>query len=121
MAYVLLFCCFVVAAGVSVLAVRTGRRGEVCDSSLGYDVPAEVRADPVLRRRANDLVVFWGTGAALLSLAPLVPLGLIIADGENRALSTWGLVAFAAYGFLIVVVGGYPFEKIKRLAPAESP
>lgn len=113
--YGLLFCGFAALALASTLAVRLGCRGEGCDRSLGYDVPAEVRADPALGRRANELVVFWGTGLALLSLAPLVPLGLILLDGGDRSLSTWGLAAFAAYGFLLAVLGGYPFERIRRL------
>ncbi|MFE6699950.1 hypothetical protein [Streptomyces sp. NPDC057718] len=115
MAYLFLFGCFLLVVVVSSLAARTGYRGKVCDGAAGYEVPAAVKADPALRKRANDLVAFWCTGAAILSFAPLVPLGSVILSGGGKSVSTWGLVAFAAYGLVIATVGGYPFEKIKQL------
>ncbi|MFF0739387.1 hypothetical protein ACFYVL_03205 [Streptomyces sp. NPDC004111] len=120
MAYLLLFACFTVSAVVSTLAARVGRRGQACDRNIGYSVPAQVRTDPELRRQANTLIAHWCTGAAILSLAPLAPLGMIIASDGTADISTWGLLAFAAYGFVVVVVGGYPFEKIKHLAPSDA-
>ncbi|CAO0824908.1 hypothetical protein SMICM17S_01043 [Streptomyces microflavus] len=42
-------------------------------------------------------------------------LGSVILSGGGKSVSTWGLVAFAAYGLVIATVGGYPFEKIKQL------
>ncbi|MFH8795904.1 hypothetical protein [Streptomyces sp. NPDC017941] len=116
MAYVFIICCFVLLAVVTLLAARVGRRGQVCDRSIGYDVPDEVKRDPALRARANQLVAHWCTGAAILSLAPLVPIGrVLLADGD-RAIGTAGLLVVAAYGLVVVVVAGYPFEKIKHLA-----
>ncbi|KUF20338.1 MULTISPECIES: hypothetical protein [Streptomyces] len=116
MAYVFIGCCFVLLAVVTLLAARVGHRGKVCDRSIGYDVPDEVKRDPALRARANDLVAHWCTGAAILSLAPLVPIGsVLIADGD-RSIGTAGLLVVAAYGLLVVAVAGYPFEKIKHLA-----
>lgn len=121
MAYLFLFVCFLLLGLAGSLAARTGYRGEVCDRSTGYEVPAAVKADPALRKRANDLVAFWCTGAAILGLAPLVPLGTVVLSGGGRSVSTWGLAAFAAYALVIAVVGGYPFEKIKHLgASAEG-
>ncbi|MCX4652188.1 MULTISPECIES: hypothetical protein [Streptomyces] len=115
MAYLFLFGCFLLLGVAGSLAARVGYRGKVCDGSVGYEVPAAVKSDPALRKRANDLVAFWCTGAAILSFAPLVPLGSVILSGGGKAVSTWGLVAFAAYGLVIATVGGYPFEKIKQL------
>ncbi|QEU96757.1 hypothetical protein [Streptomyces kanamyceticus] len=116
MAYLFILCCFVLLAVVTLLAARVGHRGKVCDRSVGYEVPDEVKRDPALRAKANSLVAHWCTGAAILSLAPLIPVGnVLFADGD-RSIGTWGLLAFAAYGLVVVVVAGYPFEKIKHLA-----
>ncbi|NUV78982.1 hypothetical protein [Streptomyces sp. CAI-155] len=121
MAYLFLFGCFLLLGLAGSLAARTGYRGKVGDRTTGYDAPAAVRSDPVLRQRANDLVAFWCTGAAILGLAPLVPLGTVILSGGGRSVSTSGLAAFAAYALVIAVVGGYPFEKIRQLgASAEG-
>ncbi|MEO3976583.1 hypothetical protein [Streptomyces sp. CAU 1734] len=116
MAYLFISGCFFFLGVACLLAARVGHRGEVCDRSVGYDVPAEVKADPALRKRANSLVAFWAGGAAALSFAPLVPLGVVILSDGGKAISTWGLVGFALYGMAVVVMGAYPFEKIKHLA-----
>lgn len=115
MAYAFMFCCFTVGAAISALAARTGRRGEACDRLRGYEVPARVAADPDLKAEANRAVATWCTRAAILCLAPLVPLGIVIASGGGKTISTWGLAAFALYGMAVATVGGYPFEKIKRM------
>lgn len=120
MAYAVVFCCFLLAAAAGLLAARTGHRGEVCDGRLGYAVPEHVKRDPELRRTADRLVAFWCTGAAVLCLAPLVPVGYVMAQDGEKAIPTWGLGVFALYSLVVVTVGTYPFEKIKRLAePAE--
>ncbi|MEV5463098.1 hypothetical protein [Streptomyces sp. NPDC002788] len=115
MAYIFIFGCFLLLGVASSLAARTGYRGKVCDRSDGYEVPAEVKSDPRLRKRANDLVAFWCTGAAVLSFAPLGPIGTVIMSGGGRTVGTWGLVVLALYGLAVVIVGAYPFEKIKSL------
>ncbi|MGY3202749.1 hypothetical protein [Streptomyces sp. TE5632] len=115
MAYMFIFGCFLLLGVASALAARVGYRGNVCDRSIGYEVPAEVKSDPVLRKRANGLVTFWCTGAAVLSFAPLVPIGSVILSDGGKSVSTWGLVVFALYGLAVVIVGAYPFEKIKQL------
>ncbi|MCC8481179.1 hypothetical protein [Streptomyces parvus] len=74
-----------------------------------------MKADPALRKRANDLVAFWCTGVAVLGAAPLVPPGIVVLSGGGKTISAWGLVAFAGYALTIGIVGGYPFEKIKQL------
>ncbi|MFV0134934.1 hypothetical protein ACLGIH_17145 [Streptomyces sp. HMX87] len=118
MAYMFLFGCFLLLGVAGSLAARVGYRGKVCDRSDGYEVPAEVKADPVLRRRANGLVAFWCTGAAVLGFAPLVPIGSVILSDGGKSVSTWGLVVFALHGLAVVIVGAYPFEKIKHLGKA---
>jgi hypothetical protein len=119
-AYAVVFSCFVLAAAVGALAARTGYRGEVCDGRAGYDVPERVKRDPELRRAADRLVAFWCTGAAVLSLAPLVPVGYVMLRGGDKAIPTWGLGVIALYAIVVATVGTYPFEKIKRLEePAE--
>ncbi|MEU8888988.1 hypothetical protein [Streptomyces sp. NPDC048442] len=116
MAYVFVFCCFVVLGAVTALAARTGYRGQVCDRTVGYEVPDEVKRDPALRQRANGLVAHWCTGAAILSLAPLVPVGRVLLSDGSRGIGTVGLAFVAGYAFVVIVIAGYPFEKIKHLA-----
>ncbi|WP_240967531.1 hypothetical protein [Streptomyces composti] len=77
-----------------------------------------MKADPRLRKRANELVAFWCTGAAALSFAALVPVGTVVLRGAGGAISTWGLVVSAGYGMAVVTVGACPFEKIKHLGGA---
>ncbi|ELS56623.1 hypothetical protein [Streptomyces viridochromogenes] len=115
MAYMFIFGCFLLLGVASSLAARVGYRGKVCDRSDGYEVPAEVKSDPILRKRANSLVAFWCTGAAALSFAPLVPIGNVILSDGGKSVSTWGLLVFALYGLAVVIVGAYPFEKIAHL------
>lgn len=94
------------------LAAWTGFRGWVCDARRGYKVPAHVQRSPALRERANQLVKFWCTGAAILSAAPLPPLFMA---PQNEEVSTTGLAVLALYGLLVICVAGFPFEKIKQL------
>jgi hypothetical protein len=60
---------FLVGAVVSILAVVTARRGQVTHGSDGYGAPEHVRSDPALRRRANEIVEWWGTLLTALFLA----------------------------------------------------
>lgn len=62
MAYLFVFGRFLLLGVVSSVTARAGYRGEVGDSSVGYEVPAKVKSDPALRKRANSLVAFWCTG-----------------------------------------------------------
>ncbi len=70
-------------------------------------------ADPALLREANRLVTTWCTAAGLLSAVPVV---LLAVRGLPEPLPL-PLLALTAHGFVLVVVGGYPFERIARLAP----
>ena len=119
MAYSFLFCCFALMGAVGLLAAHDGRRGRVCQRGRGPRVPERVRSDPALRRRANELVAFWCLGAAILALAPLVPLGQVVLSGGAKSVPTAGLMIFAAYGTAVVALAAYPFERIKRLGREE--
>lgn len=114
MAHLVVFSCFALLAIASALAARVGHRGQVCDSSVGYEVPDVVKRDPVLRQRANDLIAFWCTGASALSAAALVPVGSVLLSDGSRSLSTPALLALALYALGVVVIGAYPFERINH-------
>ncbi|MDI6628476.1 hypothetical protein AB0362_06575 [Rhodococcus sp. NPDC079359] len=77
----------------------------------GRDVPDRVKTTPHLRARANRIFVVCGVAAATLLLAPLV---WIFTDFQ-RDRTTWELAGLAAYVFIVVIVGSYPFAKIKSL------
>lgn len=115
MIYGVLFGVFAVGGFALLSAGVTGRRGKVCVRNVGYTVPAEVEADPELNKKANALVGFWCTLAAFLTLPAL----FVIAGMGTRLegpIPLWALAGLAAYGFVLVVIGTYPFEKIKRMA-----
>lgn len=109
---VVLFLVFSVVVYAAAAAAVTGRRGQVCTRGVGYVVPAAVQADPALATRANDLVATWCTGTAVLAAVPVVGLAV---NGIDRDLPLGALAALAAYGFLVVCVGSYPFERIQQL------
>ena len=109
----LLFGVFTVAGCAATAAAWTGWTGEVGVRDVGYDLPARVEADPALVREANRLVRTWCTAAAVLSAVPVV---LLAVRGLGEPLPLGLLLAAAAYGFVLVVVGGYPFERIRGLA-----
>lgn len=113
----MLFLVFTVVLFAATAAAVTGRRGQVCERGVGYTVSAAVEADPALNARANELVATWCTVAAVLAALPLVALA---ANGLNRDVPLWALATLAAYGFLVVCVGGYPFERIKHLGRDEQ-
>lgn len=95
----------------------------VCGSSIGLrgkalhpdyygrDVPNRVKITPHLRAAANRLFAICGVTAAVLLLAPIV---WLFSD-LHRDRTEWELAGLAAYVFVVVVVGGYPFAKIKTL------
>jgi hypothetical protein len=113
----LLFAVFTVAGLTATAAAWTGWSGEVGIRGVGPDLPARVLADPGLVRRANRLVTRWCTAAAVMSVPPLVWLA-VRGLGDREPLPLWQLVAVAAYGFVFVLVAGYPFERIRGLADA---
>lgn len=105
---------FLVGAVVSILAVVTARRGQVTHGSDGYGAPEHVRSDPALRRRANEIVEWWGTLLTALFLAPVVVMAAIVVRHQEDLLTTPWLVVVAVYGLFVATLAAYPFEKIKR-------
>ncbi|MFI0739230.1 hypothetical protein ACH4PU_14230 [Streptomyces sp. NPDC021100] len=106
---------FLVLGLVSLLAAVTGYRGRACDRHQGYEVPRAVLEDRELSAKANGLIAFWCTGAAVLSVPPLVPLAGMLLREEDPSLPVGALLALAGYGFVVVVVCRYPFERIRRM------
>ena len=107
----LLFGIFTTALLAATAAAWTGWTGDVAVRDVGYDVPARVEADPARVREANRLVRRWCTGAAVLSALPLV---LLAVRGLREPVPLPLLTALAVWGFVVVVVGGYPFERIRQ-------
>jgi hypothetical protein len=110
----------VLAALAAIAAAVTGYRGLVCDSRLGYAVPPEVKDDPALCKKANDLVAFWATGFAILCAPAIVLVARVGLAGPGAELSLLQLGLLAAYGFVLACVGHYPFERIKHLGERHS-
>ena len=98
----------------------TAREGQVCDRSLGYEVPARVARDPALRKCANDLVRRYSRAACLLSMAPVLVLCAQAARQDHVTWSTAALLLMAAYGLIVAVIATYPCEAIKRLAISDA-
>ena len=63
--------------------------------------------------RADRLVLRWCTAAAVLSALPVV---LLAVRGLHEPVPPPLLAAHAVHGFVVVLVGGYPFERIRHLA-----
>ena len=108
-----LFGIFTVAGLAAVAAAWTGWTGEAGDRNVGYDLPARVVADPALLREAIRLVTRWCTAAAVLRGLPVV---LLAVRGLHEPVPVPLLAAHAVHGFVVVLVGGYPFERIRHLA-----
>lgn len=89
-----------------------GFRGKALNVDYyGRGVPDRVKTTPHLRARANRLFVVCGVAAAISMLGPLM---WLFADFQ-RERTTWELLGLAAYAFVVVIVGSYPFAKIKSL------
>ena len=108
----LVFGIFTVAGLAATAAAWTGWTGEVGVRDVGWTVPARVQADPALLREANRLVTTWCTAAAVLSAVPVV---LLAVRGLGERLPLPLLLAAAAHGFVLALVGGYPFQRIEVL------
>lgn len=109
---VVLILLFGVGAGAFVYGASLGFRGKVLYSDYyGESISDRVKVDPRLRAKANSTFKVWCLTAAVLTVAPIV----WIATNLTRDLSTVELALVAAYAFIVVVIGGYPHEKIKHL------
>jgi hypothetical protein len=101
-----------VGLGAFAYAASVGIRGKVLHRDYyGAKVPDRVVTDPRLRATANRAFTVWCSAGALLLVAPIV--WLFSDFARERTVSE--LAFLAAYVFVAVVVGGYPFEKIKNL------
>jgi hypothetical protein len=68
--------------------------------------------DPVLSKKANDLVAFWCSGAAILSGLPLIYLQAIRRQWVE-SLSIGQVMGLLIYGLILGWMSSYPFVKIK--------
>lgn len=104
-AMIFLACCYIASKGY---------RGLATSRSEGYgeDLPDHMLTDPHSRKKVNTMVFRWGGTAAVLCLPPIGYLAYVLAAPE-RELPTSALVLLAVYGLAVVVMAGYPLEKIK--------
>ncbi|WP_415975972.1 hypothetical protein [Rhodococcus sp. 077-4] len=95
-----------------VYGAAVGFRGKALHLDYyGCEVSDRVKTTPQLRKRANRSFVYWCVAAAILLLVPLV---WIVGDFQ-RSRTTLELLGLAAYVFVVVVIGSYPFAKIESM------
>lgn len=92
-------------------AASVGFRGRATNPDYyGARVSDTVKSTPRLRARADRSVGIWCTVSSMMAVVPIVWIG----SDFHRERTTWELAGLAAYVFVIVVVGGYPLQKIKK-------
>lgn len=93
-------------------AASVGFRGTATHPDYyGARVSDAVKSTPRLRARANRSVGIWCTVSSMMAVVPIVWIG----SDFHRERTTWELAGLAAYVVVVVVVvGGYPLEKIKK-------
>lgn len=92
-------------------AASVGFRGRATNlDHYGARVSDAVKSTPRLRARANRSVGIWCTVSSVMAVVPIVWIG----SDFHRERTTWELAGLAAYVFVVVVVGTYPLEKIKK-------
>ncbi|WP_280402664.1 hypothetical protein [Nocardia carnea] len=69
--------------------------------------------NPERRKRANNLVAYWETAAAILCLPPIV-YGICIALDPERRIPLPVLIGIAVYSIIVFSIARYPIEKIKE-------
>ena len=95
-----------------VYGATVGFRGKALHLDYyGRDVSDRVKTSPRLRKEANRAFVYWCVAAAILLLVPLV---WIFSD-FHRSRTTLELLGLAAYVFVVMVIGSYPFAKIESM------
>lgn len=104
----------VVALGCMYTAAK-GYRGVATSHRQGYgdEIPDTTLTDPERRNKANKLVAYWETAAALLCLPPAV-YGIYIALDPERRIPLPILIGIAVYSIIVFFIAGYPLEKIKE-------
>lgn len=103
---------FVVGGLLAVYLASLGFRG-VATSVYGEEIPDTTLLDPVRRRKANLLVAWCETAAAVLYVPPAVYALWVAFDPEGE-IPLPVLVGIAVYGLLVSTLAGYPIEKIKQ-------
>jgi len=103
-----------VFAGCSYMANK-GYRGIATSPTEGYgeDIPDATLTDPVRRKKANNMVAFWGTLSAVLCVPPIAYTLYIAFDPEGR-IPLPVLIALVVYGIFVCSTAAYPLEKIKE-------
>ncbi|MFC8043758.1 hypothetical protein [Nocardia sp. NPDC057353] len=106
---------FILVAIACALAAAKGFRGTATSSTEGWgaEIPDTTRTDPARRKRANDLVAWCETTAALLCLPPACYALWVAADPEGE-IPLPILIGLACYSVAVFSLAGYPIEKIKR-------
>lgn len=98
-----------VGLGAFAYGAAVGFRGRALHVDYyGRDVSDRVKTTPQLREEANRSFKIWCVVAAMLLLAPLIWLFTEF----QRERTTWELLGLAAYVFIVVIVGSYPFAKM---------
>ncbi|MEV0110572.1 hypothetical protein AB0H42_30135 [Nocardia sp. NPDC050799] len=101
-----LFCTYLASLGFRGLATSTTK-------GYGEDIPDHIRTDPVRRRKANQLVAWYETTAAILYMPPSAYALWVAFDPEGQ-IPLPVLIGLAVYGLAVSMLAGYPVEKIKQ-------
>ncbi|WP_327150091.1 hypothetical protein [Nocardia sp. NBC_01329] len=106
---------FAVAALACMNSAAKGYRGVATSHREGYGegIPDTTLTDPERRKKANKLVAYWETAAALLCLPPAAYAIYIALDPERR-IPLPVLIGIAVYSIIVFSIAGYPLEKIKE-------
>lgn len=101
-----LFCTYLASQGFRGVATSTTH-------GYGQDIPESTLLDPARRRKANRLIAWCETTAAVLCVPPAAYALWVAFDPEGR-IPLAALIAIAVYGLLVSALAGYPVDQIKR-------
>ncbi|WP_280406658.1 hypothetical protein [Nocardia carnea] len=106
---------FAVVSLFCMYSAAKGYRGVATSHSEGYgdEIPDTTLTNPERRKRANNLVAYWETAAAILCLPPIV-YGICIALDPERRIPLPVLIGIAVYSIIVFSIARYPIEKIKE-------
>ncbi|WP_431939997.1 hypothetical protein [Nocardia grenadensis] len=106
---------FLSVAVVCAFVAWKGFRGVATSPREGYgeDMPDATLTDPVRRAKANKLVAWGETLAAVLCLPPAAYALWVALDPERR-IPLPILIGLAVYGILVFSLAGYPLERIRQ-------
>ncbi|MEV3964493.1 hypothetical protein AB0M34_27015 [Nocardia sp. NPDC050193] len=101
-----LFCTYLASLGFRGIATSTTK-------GYGEDIPDHTLTDPIRRRKANQLIAWCETTAAILYVPPSAYALWVAYDPEGR-IPLPVLIGLAVYGLIVGTLAGYPLEKIKQ-------